>query len=85
VQLVRLKVAGQAVVDAITLHAARREVIADLLDALLPPRRDRHCERVKKPAKNTFAVKKRGQPVTSSNVRYVLKVTRHLLPPAQTP
>ena len=77
VQLARLKVAAQAAVDATALGTARREVVAELLAALLPTRRDRQCERLKKPSKNTFEVRKRDQPRTPSNVHYTLKVTRH--------
>ncbi|MFJ8745961.1 IS4 family transposase [Embleya sp. NPDC127516] len=77
VQLARLKVTAQAATDATTLNTARREVVTELLAALLPTRRDRQCQRVKKPSKNTFEVRKRDQPRTPSNVRYTLKVTRH--------
>ena len=40
---------------------ARREAIRDILADLLPRRRDRQCERVKKPPKNTFPARKRGR------------------------
>ncbi|WP_326628171.1 transposase [Nonomuraea fuscirosea] len=52
---------------------ARRNAVRDILDDLLPRRRDRQCERVKKPAKNTFPTKKRDtaqpppRPATRSN------------------
>lgn len=59
------------------LAAALREVTTELLAALLPPRRNRQCQRIKKPSKNTFEVRKRDQPRTPSNVRYTLKVTKH--------
>jgi hypothetical protein len=36
---------------------ARSQAIRDILGDLLPPRRNRQCERVKKPPKNTFATK----------------------------
>jgi hypothetical protein len=41
VQLARLKVAGQAAADAITLDTACREVMTEILAALLPARRNR--------------------------------------------
>jgi hypothetical protein len=85
VQLAHLEVTGQAAADADTLQAVRWEVVRELLDDLLPPRRNRQCERVKKPAKNTFTVKKRDQPRTAGNVRYTLKVVWHPSLPAQTP
>ncbi|WP_228389949.1 IS4 family transposase [Streptomyces smaragdinus] len=77
VQVARLAVAAQAAADAITLAAAHREITTELLAALLPPRRNRQCQRIKKPSKNTFEVRKRDQPRTPSNVRYTLKVTKH--------
>lgn len=77
VQLARLTVAAQAATNVTTLDTARREVTTELLAALLPPRRNRQCQRIKKPSKNTFEVRKRDQPRTPSNVRYTLKVTKH--------
>jgi hypothetical protein len=77
VQLVRLSTTDQAAADTATLSTASRQVTEDLLDALLPPRRDRRCERVKKPSKNTFETKKRDRPRTDSNVSYRLAVARH--------
>ncbi len=84
-QLARLKVASQAATDATTLDAARREVVTEILAALLPTRRNRQCQRIKKPIKNTFEVRKRDQPRTPSNVHYALRVTRHATRPAETP
>ncbi|GGU48326.1 hypothetical protein GCM10010211_10680 [Streptomyces albospinus] len=84
VQLARLNTTAQAAADPGTLRTSRREVVQELLDSLLPARRDRQCERLKKPSRNTFDVKKRDQPRTLSNVHYALKVTRYPLRPAQT-
>lgn len=83
-QLARLKVAGQAAADAVTLDTARREVVTEILAALLPARRNRQCQRIKKPIKNTFDVRKRNQPRTPSNVHYTLRVTRYPTRPAET-
>src|SRR5512144_2103309 len=69
-QLARPKIAAQVAAHPNTLATARREVTAEILAALLPARRYRQCQRVKKPSKNTFAVRKRDQPRTPSNVRY---------------
>ena len=85
VQLARLKVVSQAAADTITLIAARNEVVRELLDGLLPARRDRQCDRVKKPPKNTFETKKRDRPRTSGHVQYTLKVAWHPPLPAETP
>ncbi|MFH8471775.1 transposase [Streptomyces sp. NPDC018000] len=83
-QLARLKVAGQAAADAITLDTARREVVTEILAALLPACRNRQWQRIKKPIKNTFVVRKRDQPRTPSNVHYTLRVTRYPTRPAET-
>ncbi|MFF3159941.1 hypothetical protein [Streptomyces sp. NPDC057910] len=85
VQPVRLSTTDQAASDAATLNIARRQATEDLLDALLPPRRDRRCERVKKPPKHTFETKKRNRPRTDSNVSYRLKATRPPRLPAAMP
>lgn len=77
VHLARLTVAAQAAADATVLDTTRHEVITELLAALLPTRRHRQCQRIKKPSKNTFAVRKRDQPRTPSNVHYTLKVAKH--------
>lgn len=84
VQLVRLGVPNQVAATANRLRWTLETVTAELLDDLLPARRNRRCERVKKPPKNKFAIKRRDQPRTPSNVRYTLKVTRHPSPPAET-
>jgi hypothetical protein len=43
---------------AATLHQACQQTITDLLDDLLPARRSRSYERVKRPAKNTYPTRK---------------------------
>jgi hypothetical protein len=63
----------------------RRDAIRDILDDLLPQRRGRQCERVKKPPKNTFPTKKRGETPPASNASYKIKITRKTHPPAQMP
>jgi hypothetical protein len=64
---------------------ARRHAIRDLLGDLLPRRRDRQCERVKKPPGNTFPSKKRDQARQPSTVTYKIEITRKVPLPAQTP
>ncbi len=72
-----------------TLALARARAIDDIVGDLLPRRRNRQCERVKKPPKNTFPSKKRDQPQLPQKVKYKIKITRKELPghpwPAQTP
>ncbi len=57
----------------------------DILDDLLPRRRDRQCQRVKKPPKNTFPAKKRAQARPPGKVNYKITVTRKATSPAGTP
>jgi Insertion element 4 transposase N-terminal/Transposase DDE domain len=67
------------------LALARRQAIADLLADLLPPRRDRHCERQKKRPRNTFPATNKDQPRRPANVTYHVHITRKTLQPAQPP
>jgi Insertion element 4 transposase N-terminal/Transposase DDE domain len=64
---------------------ARREAISDILASLLPNRRDRQCERVKKPPRNTFTTKKRGQTPPGSRATYTITITKKNPLPADTP
>jgi hypothetical protein len=64
---------------------ARREAISDILASLLPKRRDRQCERVKKPPRNTFTVKKRGQTPPGSKATYTITITKKKPLPADSP
>ena len=67
------------------LAEARWQAIRDLLDDLLPRRRDRQCERARKPPRNTFPAKKRDQARQPSKVTYTIKTSRKTSLPAQTP
>ena len=68
------------------LCQARGQAIRDILSDLLPARRDRRCERVKKPPKNTFPSKKRDQARAPGKVKYkITVVTRKGSLPAETP
>jgi hypothetical protein len=64
------------------LSLARSQAIRDILSDLLPRRRDRQCDRVKKPPKNTFPAKKRDETYQSGNVKYKITVTQKALLPA---
>lgn len=88
VQLARLTTAGQTAANPQILCATRLEAVQELLNNLLPSRRDRRCQRLKKPPRNTFEAKRRDEPCPPSHVSYPLKVTRNpgrLSPPAKTP
>jgi hypothetical protein len=64
---------------------ARRDAITDIIADLLPARRDRQCERVKKPPRNTFAAKKPGQTPPAARTAYTITITKRTLPPASIP
>jgi hypothetical protein len=64
---------------------ARDQAICDILGDLLPGRRDRQCERVKKPPKNTFLSKKRDEARLPGKIKYKITVTRKGSLPAGTP
>lgn len=68
VRIARARAAG--------LAGTRAQAISDILDDLLPRRRSRQCERVKKPPKNTYPSKKRDQPRIPGKVAYKIKITR---------
>jgi hypothetical protein len=85
VRIARDHASNQTAVTSLSLAQARRRAIRDLLDDLMPARRDRQCERVRKPPKNTFPAKKRDQPRSSSRVTYKIKIRRKRLPPGRMP
>jgi hypothetical protein len=85
VRIARDHASNQAAVTCHSIAQARRRAIHDIRSDLLPTRRDRQCERVKKPPKNTFPTKKRDQPRASGRVTYKIKITRKELPPARMP
>jgi hypothetical protein len=64
---------------------ARSQAIQDILDDLLPRQRNRQCQRVKKPPKNTFPARKHGQARPPGNVTYKITITRQTTSPAETP
>ncbi|MGH3549574.1 MAG: IS4 family transposase, partial [Pseudonocardiaceae bacterium] len=76
VRIARDHASGPSILTAASLARARRQAISDLLADLLPKRRDRRCERVKKPPKNTFATKKRDQPRPPDKITYKIKVSK---------
>jgi hypothetical protein len=64
---------------------ARGQAIRDILGDLLPARRDRQCQRVKKPPKNTFPSKNHAQARPPGNLKYKITVTRKDPLPSRTP
>jgi hypothetical protein len=64
---------------------ARRQALLDIAGDLLPKRRDRQCERVKKPPRNTFPARKPGQTPPAGKASYKINITRKAPLPAQTP
>jgi hypothetical protein len=66
------------------LARTRRHAITDILADLLPPRRDRHCDRVKKrPRTCTYPARKNTGPRPPANVTYHIEITPtpHPAPP----
>lgn len=57
------------------LATALEQTITDLITETLPARRNRFYERIKRPAKNTFATKKPDHLRACSRVDYTLTVT----------
>ena len=64
---------------------SRRHAVTDILADLLPARRDRQSERVKKPPRNTFAVKKRGETPPATRATYTITITKKEPLAADTP
>jgi hypothetical protein len=85
VRIARDHAASNAIITPRSLNLARRQAIGDLLGDILPRRRDRHYERVRKQPKNNFPALKRGQERQPSRVTYKIKVNRKPSSPAQTP
>ena len=85
VRVARDHAASHITITPHSLDLARRQAIGDLLSDLLPRRRDRQYERVRKQPKNNFPAMKRGQKRPPSQVTYKIKVTSRTSPPAQTP
>jgi len=85
VRVARDHAASHAIITPHSLDLARRQAIGDLLGDILPRRRDRQYERVRKQPKNNFPAMKRGQKRPPSRVIYKIKVSRKVSSPAQTP
>jgi hypothetical protein len=77
--------ASHAIITPRSLDLTRRQAISDLLSDLLPRRRDRQYERVRKQPKNNFPAMKRGQERPPSQVTYKIKISRKTSSPAGTP
>jgi hypothetical protein len=85
VRVARDHAASHAIITDRSLDLARRQAISDLLGDILPRRRDRQYERVRKQPKNNFPAMKRGQERSPSRITYKIKISRKAFSPAQTP
>ena len=85
IRVARDHAASHAIITPRSLDLARRQAIGDLLSDLLPRRRDRQYERVRKQPKNNFPAMKRGQERPPSRVTYQIKVSPKASSPAGTP
>ncbi|MGP3956270.1 hypothetical protein ACTWPT_09765 [Nonomuraea sp. 3N208] len=62
------------VVMLFDLHSSRLgPFLVGFIVVMPPPRRDRQCDRAKKPPKNTFVTKKRNQVTPPGSVKYKIK------------
>jgi hypothetical protein len=85
IRIARDHAASHATLTPRSLDLARRQAISDLLGDILPRRRDRHYERLRKQPKNNFPPMKRGQQRQPSRVTYKINVSRKPSSPAGTP
>lgn len=85
VRVARTEVTNQAAATPATLDRARALAIGDLLADLLPPRRARQYERIRKAPKSNYTIKKHDHVRIASQVKYKIKVTRKADLPARTP
>ena len=67
------------------LARARQHAITDMLGDLLPARRDRCYDRVKKRPRNTYPARKNDQPRPPAAVTYRIQVIPKAYQPAHTP
>jgi hypothetical protein len=67
------------------LAQARARAITDMLDDLLPPRRDRHYDRAKKRPRTTYPTPDHDKPRPPAKVTYQITITRRTPPPAAQP
>lgn len=75
VRLAREQAANQAAATPASLRRACQQTIADLLDDLLPARRPRSYERIKRPAKNAYPSRKPDHVRPPGKVARTLAVT----------
>ena len=85
VRVARDHAASHTIITPRSLDLARRQAIGDLLGDILPRRRNRQYERVRKQPKNNFQAMKQGQKRPPSRITYKIKVSRKASSPAQTP
>ena len=81
VRIARDHASNQTAITPPSITQARRRAIRDLLSDLMPPRRDRQCERARKPPKNTFPSRKRDQPRPPDHITYKIRIRRKKPPP----
>ena len=76
-RLARAHAGTTAALGPRTLAHARTHALAELLTDLLPARRHRHVERIKKPPRNTFRTNKPGHTRPPSKITYTITVRTH--------
>lgn len=76
VRLARDQIGNQATATPTGLDRARQQITADLLDDLLPKRRTRSYERIKRPARNAYPPRRRDHVRPSDKITYALAITQ---------
>jgi hypothetical protein len=85
VRVARTEVTNQASATPAILDQARARAVGDLLADLLPARRARQYERIRKAPKSNYTIKKHDHARVASHVKYKIKVIRKVDLPARTP
>jgi hypothetical protein len=86
IRTARAHISTQPAASPETLQQARRNAVTDLLADLLPPRRPRQVERIRKPPKNgTRTTKKHNHTRPDSHINYQIKIIQKQAPPGSTP
>jgi hypothetical protein len=75
VRLARDQVSTQAAASPATLRQACQHTITDLLEDLLPPRRSRSYERIRRRAKGHYPIRRHDHVRLPTKVSYVLTIT----------
>jgi hypothetical protein len=86
IRTARAHIPTQPATSPHTLQQAHHNAVTDLLADLLPPRRTRQVERIRKPPKNgTRTTKKHDHIRPDSHINYQITIIQKAAPPGSTP